>query len=395
MSLSRSKLTTLVLPALLIGLLVSCTERPQKVPPARISVVSPKVTGAPSWKMEKIADNGGRVDWYKGDKHELIACDAISDAENMNTELYTMQPDGSQKRCVTCNSPVPKGFVGQPAWHPDGEHIVIQAESSNSMHRRLNHLSFGIDNDLWLIKRDGTGAELIWSTPKRHGALHPHFNKDGTKLMWSERISTGKSYFFLKVLVKELDGENQWDGWQIHVADFDIRKKGKEKLSNHKVLFPQKDGFYETHGFTNNGEIIFSHTSGGRPYVDDIYISNGDGSNMKKLIDSPETWDEHGSFSPISKALAFISSRADLEWKASKSKPTTLKTELFLKSADGDIVQLTEFNKKAHSDKRYLVSDFDWDKQGTRIVFQVAPVEGSRGTPDPPQLWMLVFSKAP
>lgn len=38
MLLSRSKLPTLVLPALLMGLLVSCTERPEKVPPARISV---------------------------------------------------------------------------------------------------------------------------------------------------------------------------------------------------------------------------------------------------------------------------------------------------------------------------------------------------------------------
>jgi len=348
-----------------------------------------------SWTIEKIADNAGRVDWYKGDKHQLIVYDAISDSRKMNTEVFTVQPDGTQKRCVTCESSVPKGFVGQPAWHPDGEHILIQAESSNSMHRRLNHLSFGIDNDLWLIRKDGSGAELIWETPKHHAALHPHFNKDGTKLIFSERVPTGKSYRLLKRLIPEVGGENQWEGWRIHIADFDMKKKGKEKLSNHKTLFADRGGFFETHGFTDDGKIVFSYTPGGRPYVDDIYISHPEGSTMKQLVDSPATWDEHGSFSPVSSTLAFISSRADSEWRAPKSKANSLKTELFLKTGSGDVMQLTAFNKKEDSEKRYLVSDFDWDKTGTRIVFQVAPVSGRKGKPDPPQLWMLTFSKAP
>jgi hypothetical protein len=348
-----------------------------------------------SWTTEKIVDSAGRVDWYHGDQHQLIAYDAISDFKKMNTELFTIQPDGSQKRCVTCESSIPKGFVGQPAWHPDGEHILIQVENSHSMHRRLNHLSFGIDNDLWLIRKDGSEAERIWKTPKRHAALHPHFNKDGTQLMFSERISTGKSYPLLKRLIPEAEGENHWDGWRIHIADFDMKKKGQEKLSNHRTLFADRNGFFETHGFTGDGKIVFSHTPGGRPYVDDIYMSNPNGSNLKKLIDSPATWDEHGSFSPVSRALAFISSRADSEWQAPKSKAKSLKTELFLKTENGDIMQLTAFNQKEDSKKRYLVSDFDWDKTGKRIVFQVAPVSGRRGKPDPPQLWMLTFSKSP
>ena len=348
-----------------------------------------------SWNLEKFLDSGGRVDWYKGDKHQLIAYDAISDVEKRNTELFTVRPDGSQKRCVTCDSPIPKGFVGQPVWHPDGEHIVIQAESEHSMHRRLNHLSFGVDNNLWIIRRDGTGAELIRETPKRHAVLHPHFNKDGTKLMWAERTPTGKSYPLFRALVPEVEGENQWEGWQIRIADFDIKKKGKEKLSNHRVLFAQRGGFYETHGFTGEGKIVFSHTQGGRPYVDSIYISNADGSNMKKLINSSETWDEHGNFSPVSGAMAFVSSRADTTWRAPRSKANTLTTELFLKKESGEIIQLTEFNTKADSNTRYLVSDFAWDKTGTRIVFQLAPVKGRRGAAELPQLWMLTFKKAP
>lgn len=176
-----------------------------------------------SFKCEKVTDEGVRVDWYKGEKHQLIVYDAISHPRKKNTEVYIIQPDGSQKQCITCKSSIPKSFVGQPAWHPDGEHIVFQVENANSMHRRLNHLSFGIDNNLWIIKKDGTGAELIWSTPLHHAALHPHFNKDGTKLIFSERVSTGKSFPFLKLINREVGGENQWDGWRIHVADLEKR----------------------------------------------------------------------------------------------------------------------------------------------------------------------------
>jgi hypothetical protein len=35
-----------------------------------------------------------------------------------------------------------------------------------------------------------------------------------------------------------------------------------------------------------------------------------------------------------------------------------------------------------------VVSDFDWDREGKRIVFQVAPQLGKK---NPPQLWMATF----
>ena len=112
-----------------------------------------------------LTDNGGRLSWYHGSAHELIAFDAIT-GERQNTELYLMNSDGSGRRCVTCDAGLRKGFVGQPSWHPDGEHIVIQVENDNSPHRLFNHMSWGVDNDLWLIRRDGSGAERIWETQK-------------------------------------------------------------------------------------------------------------------------------------------------------------------------------------------------------------------------------------
>ena len=330
------------------------------------------------------------MDWYKGENHELIAYDAISDTETRDTEIYTMMPDGSERKCVTCESDVPKGFIGQPAWHPDGEYLVLQAENENSKHTLFNHLSWGINADLWIVKRDGTGAEMIWSSPKNNAALHPHFNKDGTKLMFAERIATGKSNLLLRQITP--GGENQWEGWQIHVADFDMNKSGAEKLSNHQILFEDVEGFYETHEFTDGGGIVYSYTPRGAAYVDDVYEVNLDGTSNRNLINSPETWDEHGSYSPSGQSLAFISSRADASWVAPKSKAKDLTTELYLKNSDGSITQITTVNEDGDPEKQYLVSDFDWDKDGSRIVFQVAPIDKDTG-PDFPQIWILEFQE--
>lgn len=341
-------------------------------------------------RIEKLTGNGGRLSWYKGDKHDLIAYDAVTNPKTKATEVFTMEPDGSEQKCVTCKAAIPKGFVGQPEWHPDGEHIVIQVENESSQHSRFDHPSWGFNNDLWIVKRDGTGAELIYKTPPNHAALHPHLNDDGTRIMFSERIPTGESRFFLKK--RTPGGENPWDGWQIHIADFDIRKKGTAILSNHRELFQDKGGFYETHGFTKDGKILFSHTVGGKAYVDDSYLADSDGTGVRKLIDSPGTWEEHGVYSPSGRSLVFNSSRGDPSWRAGKSDAATLSLDLYLKPSTGEIRRLTDMSSLGESDRRYLTSDFDWDRTGTRIAFLVAQVDRKASWKTyPSQIWLLTF----
>ncbi|MBN1663428.1 MAG: PD40 domain-containing protein [Deltaproteobacteria bacterium] len=350
-----------------------------------------KTDGQQKWTVLKIENKGGRVAWHKGKNHNLIAFDSITDVEMKNTDLFVMQPDGNAKENITARSIIPRGFIGQPAWHPSGKYLVLQAESNNSKHRFFNHMAWGINNDLWIINKDGTEAKLIWSSSLNHAALHPHFNKDGTKIIFAQRTATGKSWRWIRRLNLGAGGENQWDGWNIHLADFDIDKRGKNMLSNHKTLSPNGRGFYETHGFTDNGKFIYSFTPNGQAYVDDIYVCDEDGTNVKKLIDSPATWDEHGIFSPSGKSMAFISSRGDKNWSAPKSRANTLRTELYLKRS-GKIIQLTDFNKYKARKKRFLVSDYDWNSLGNKIVFQVAPLIGNRS--ESPELWMLTFSES-
>lgn len=344
-----------------------------------------------TWSAARFQARGGRVAWYQGDAHELIAYDTVVDERTRNTEVLVVRPDGSGQRCVTCASRIPKGFVGQLAWHPDGRHLVLQAESPNARHRFLNHLAWGVDNDLWLLDVETGAAEKIWSTPPLHAALHPHFNRDGTRLMFAERVPTGRSYRWIARHDLGAGGENHWDGWRIRVVDFDITAPATRKVSRAKVLFGDWGGFFETHGFLADGRIVFSHTPNGRAVVDAVYVANVDGSGMRKLVDAQNTWNEHGQFAPSGRALAFISSRADPAWQAPGSKPSELRTELFLQRGPR-ISRLTDFNKPGAA-RRYLVSDFDWDRAGRRIVFQVAPMDAA-GKPESPQLWMMKFSTA-
>lgn len=347
----------------------------------------------PGMTIKQISTEGGRVAWYKGGNHELVAFDAIVDDVNKNTEVFVMNPDGTGIQCVTCNSSIPKGFVGQPEWHPNGQHLIVQAENINSQHTRYNHLSWGINQDLWIVKLDGTGAEKIYdnSLLPEHAALHPHFNGDGTMLIFAERIATGEQIFLPTVTP---GGENPWAGWQIHLASFDLQTPGTGKLFNHVILYGTglaKDrGFYETHGFVTNSEIIYSATAGGENYVDDVYKANIDGTAAMNLTNSVSTWEEHGTYSPSGNALVFLSSRVNSAWQAPVDDVRTLRTDLYIERA-GVIEQLTSFNENGDIDKRYITSDFEWDIEGKRLVVLVQPVDDLTGASFPAEIWLITF----
>ncbi len=313
--------------------------------------------------------NGGRVAWYKGPApHDLIAFDAVVDPVTLSSELHTINPDRSDPRCVTCDAPFRKGFVGQADWHPDGEHLVLQVENEHSAHIVYNHTAWGIDNDLWIIRRDGTAAERIWATPRGHAALHPHFNADGTKLMFAERLPLPEG------------PQNPWDNWRIRIADVDLTRPGSQKLSNVVALQPNGRGFYETHAFRPDGRIIYSHTPDGLGYVDDVYSAKIDGTDAVNLLNSPESWDEFGYTSPLNGAFAFISSRFD----PASGTALNLRTELYIQLPGGSPQRVTFYNRTA-ADK-FIFKDFDWDRTGTRIIYLLWGAELKS-----PQLWMLSF----
>lgn len=339
-------------------------------------------------KTSVLTRRGGRVAWYHGTSHELIAFDRVVDQRSRDTEVFTIRPDGTGETCITCDSDLPKGFVGQPDWHPDGEHLVLQVENPNSRHRYYNHMSFGIDNDLWLIRRDGKGAERFYRPQENGAALHPHFDEAGERIVFSERKLTGRRRGLLRRLLLP-GGASPWVGWRIHLADFDVSRSGETMLSNHRALKPSGDGFYETHGFSPGGKLLYTYTPEGLEYADDIYECDADGRNARNLIESRNTWDEHGAYSPCRNLFAFMSSRYDRSVSYPDATPVDLASELYVRTTDGTVHRVSRVN--AEKAERWVVSDYDWDRDGRRIVYQVAKL--GRESVDP-ELWIAHLPEA-
>jgi hypothetical protein len=399
-------MTTLpsALPVLLLCLLIaSCGgsgSAPDPTPPP--VVPAPGLPDPDDVVVTKLADNGGRVAWFHaGAQHERIAFDAVVDPYTQNTDVFTMDPNGGNVVNVTAATAIPAGFRGQPEWYPDGSHLAIQAENASSQHTKYNHLAWGINNDLWIIAADGSRAERVY-TPGFNGAvLHPHFSHDGRTLVFTERVATG---IVIPALVGATPGgENPWTGWHLHVAAVDLSQSGTSILSNHRILLDNPGGQLETNSVTGDGWVVYARTDGGAPYVNDLFMTNLADGRTLPVIDSDATWDEHGSMSPAGRLFAFMSSRADAGWSYPGDDVTTLRTELFLVDVgdEGPAGALTrapmQLTHMAASDptKRFVVSDFDWDRSGRRIVFVLASYNASTGAPYPSQTWLVEFPAHP
>ena len=314
-----------------------------------------------------LTDNGGRVDWCP--TTNLIAFDRMTGANT--SEVYVIRPDGNGERCVTCSTPcLPKGIRGQPAWHPSGEFLVIQAQGKFYSGSRFEFVAWGIHNDLWLIAADGSWAQRLVESEYLGAGLHPHFSDTGDRLFWTVRESTGTK-IRQRPFHKTPGRENPWDGWHLAIASFNRSATGEAKLSNRIDLYRGEGGFFESHAL--KGDVIwFSHTKNGRPFVDDIYHARWDGTRRVNITQSPATWEEHGEPSPGGSLVTFNSSR-NFDWKHPPDMANTLRLELWARQMNtGKFLRLTDFNNRLSRSERVLTSDYAWSPSGRKIAVYYA-----------------------
>jgi Tol biopolymer transport system component len=310
-----------------------------------------------------LTERGGRLDWCH--RTNLIAFDRVTSANS--SEVYTIRPDGSGERCITCKTPgLPQGIRGQPAWHPSGKFLIIQVQGKFYQHSHFEFVSWGIHNDLWLVAADGSWAQKLVEAEYLGANLHPHFSDSGHHLFWSVRQSTGRK--IRQRLFHPTPGkENPWDGWQLALASFNYRAGGTATLSSRKDLYRGSGGFFESHAMRDD-TIWFSHTQSGRPYVNDIFRARPDGTKRINITNSPGIWNEHGEPSPGGLLVTFNSSRS-FNWKHPPDKAKTLRLELWARRAtDGDYIQLTNFNKDLNARTRILTSDYAWGPSKREIA---------------------------
>jgi hypothetical protein len=307
-----------------------------------------------------LTEDGGRVSWCHAD--DLIAFDREHADGSM--DVYTIHPDGSDERCVTCDlEGLPTGIRGQPSWHPSCEYMLIAAQGEHYGGTRFEHVAWGIHDDLWVVAADGSWSERLVEVPYLGATLHPQFSDTGDKVFWTARRSTGETV----VTIEEVPGdENQWDGWYLSVADWVSPDQGGPGLESRRDLFTDTGGFYESHGLIDD-TLWFSHTADGAWLVDEGFSAALDGTGMVNHTQAEGGWDEHVDPSPNGRLVTFNSSR-HVRWQHPPSTAASIELEIFAKTEDGEVIQLTRYADEMPPLTRSVTSDYAWGPDGRFIA---------------------------
>lgn len=348
-------------------------------------------TSKPVQRVTTIVESGGRLDWSA--KLDLIAFDRTGPGGNY--EIYTMRPDGSELRCLTCDkAELPSGHKGNPSWHPSGEYILFQAQRDDQVRpaerrrrlprwRRFGRLfqgpeeewatgrvgrsrqdpsrygtpGLGLHNDVWVGDRNGSRFwKLAATEPQKGGVLHPHFSHSGDRIVWAERIGAGGA----------------WGGkWALKVADFRV-DGGTPRLEKIRTYKPgTKKGLYESHGFSpDDRKLLFTAMPerGSNAMGLDIFTYDLRTGQLTNLTDSPEDWDEHAHYTPSGRKIIWMSTRGI----GLPAKAWELRSDFWIMNADGsDKQRLTYFNDSASEERiagGAVVADFGMSADGRRIA---------------------------
>ena len=322
---------------------------------------------AAGYIKEIVSRRGGRVDWSGTNNliaHSRYGLDGYYD-------LWVMNPDGSDARCLTCvSSSVPSLHNGQPAWHPRGKYIVFQSQDPRFPHtKRIDYAytqpGHGLHNNLWLTDPHGRKFYQLTKVKKGGAVLHPCFSRDGSKLLWSEKV-----------------GKDKLD-WAIMIADF--VEFPQPHLENIKAFQPAGSVWYEAHEFSPDGSKVLCTIAPGREAYSGYDIWEVDIRTQKliQLTNTPDIWDEHAHYSPDGKKIAWISSKGYTYVPAKWS--STLKTELWIMNVDGsDKKQITHFNERGYPEytgEQIIMSDISWSPDGKKIIATIVnPRRGRSST---------------
>lgn len=257
-------------------------------PPSRVQSVSPIALG-------------GRVDWHPAG--QFVALDRLGESDALS-DVYVMRPNGTDARCLTCGAPgIPQANNGNPAWHPSGYLIAFQAQNPSlpvlpverePIANLATSPGWGMNHNLWIAMADGSRFWQLTNVAAGMAVLHPHFNRAGTRLVWSEKVG--------------FDGIVS-EQWVMKTAAFGWTGT-KPALSNVQPLAPLGlNLFYEAHGFSPDGrQLLFS---AGQPAESslDIYLLHLVTGELRNLTNSPADYDEHAHFTADGSAIVWASSR--------------------------------------------------------------------------------------
>jgi hypothetical protein len=302
---------------------------------------------------------GGRVDWGG---NNLIAFDEY-DPQNQRFQTWAMAPDGSGKRNISSlNATLAATDAGNPAWHPSGNYLVLQAADMTpppwaadkaTLYKRVTNPGAGYNNDLWLISTDGAHAAWLSQLQPGQGVLHAHFSHAGDQLLWSELESTNPQK------------------WTMKLGKFRVGSDGPH-LTDVQTLDPLGNAFYETHDFSpDDKKILFATAKTPGDYKHMSIVEMDLASGATKDLTGSEAWNEHAHYAPDGSKIIWASSRDIAQDDALK----VARTDYWIMNADGsDKKRLTFFNEPGAPESRAtfnIASDLSWAPDGKSFVAYV------------------------
>jgi Tol biopolymer transport system component len=301
---------------------------------------------------------GARVDWGV---NNLIAYDQL-DPKSGRFQVWVMRPDGSDAHCITRrNAMLGRKSVGNPAWHPSGNYLVLQvcdmeappwAVQQPEFYKRITGPGVGFNNDLWIVSTDGSHAAPLTRLREGQGVLHPHFSHNGEWLLWSELVSHNPQK------------------WVMRLAKFRVDPDGPH-LSDIRTLDPFDNSFYEPHDFSpDDQDILFSTTRKENDFRHLAIVRMNLLTEKTKYLTDPhlDEWNEHAHFSPDGSKIIWASSHGVDQQPEGK----VTRNEFWIMNEDGTQRQrLTFFNEPGAPEFRdafNIASDLSWSPDGKAFI---------------------------
>ena len=337
------------------------------------------------------------VDWSRSGSNLLLVNERDG---NNNIQLFTIRPDGTDARCLSCvqvpGGPPVGSHKGNAHWHPTGRYIFLQVEFEHRGSRDLAHPGAGRWNDVWATTATGDRWWRLtnYGSNPEAGVLFPVPSPDGRRLAWAERYAGPRRP--LQALMSALRAapvKDLFGYWRLNLADVVIDGQGNVRLQNVRSLAPggARATFYEMQTWSPRGDKLYfaADIDDPHPFLLDIWSLDLVTNELKPVVKSGENWEEHLTISPSGNKIAFMSSEC-CSWNPGDFR--TLAAETYLMDTDGgNRVQLTHFNRdRPPSSPGLVVAGMSWSPDGRQIAFGRILVTGTEATTKR-ELWMLTF----
>ena len=312
-------------------------------------------------------------------------------------EVFTMQPDGSDVRCLTADAPALQGCGnrGQSSWHPSGDYIVFSAENAAYDRSGLGASArpgWGRNFNVWIMSADGKEFFRMTDYPENWAVMEAKFSHDGSKVFWCEEHSmekypngkegdlllpgdepTGPPYghpgaYHSREQFTYRVGEEML-AWRIVYADISFGGDGPVMTALHKIDPPPGYTLNEANGFTPDDDGFIGCYSvlaetGGRAYAGELFACDLEGNLQQRLTDTVHRHDEDPCYSPGGDRIAYKETKGIVGYE----------DDLYLVGADGTgRIQLTHFADPGYPEYdpiyvRNTENDYDYVPSGTQIT---------------------------